>query len=107
MTGEPFQVTARLLSEFHARALADGAQRAVVLILPHQTTIRGQLDGEQAYWHTMTAHLESVGVPFIDLTPPMVAAARRDGVEACFLSGHYSVLGNAVIADVLADALWP
>ncbi|MHC4091908.1 MAG: SGNH/GDSL hydrolase family protein, partial [Planctomycetota bacterium] len=84
VASEPFRVTARVLQQFRESAMDGGAQRAYVLLLPHPDTVRGHLQGEPAYWRTMTDHLEAAGVPVIDLTPALVEAARRDGLDTLF-----------------------
>jgi hypothetical protein len=107
VTSEPFQVTARILKDFHAKALDDGAERAIVLIFPGEGEIQDQLDGKPPFWSTMTNHLQSAGVPVVDLAPPLTEVVRREGMDAYYRVGHLSPKGNAVVADTLLKALFP
>ena len=107
VAGEPFRVTVAILREFRAEAIADGAERAIVVVLPDKCTIRQQLAGEPKFWHTLTDALASADVPYIDLTPALMEAVRRDGVDANFNGTHYNAKGNAVVAEALRRSLFP
>ena len=103
---EPFRVTAAILREFHKEARSDGAQRAVVLLFPTREILRSRLGGQRAFWQSLAQFLEREEIPFVDLTPPLLEAARRVGLDALFERWHYNKAGNAVVAGELERALF-
>jgi hypothetical protein len=103
---EPFRVTARILQEFHAKALADGVERVMVVIFPNRPALESLLAGKPAYWETMLRYLRRAHIPFVDLSAALAEAARRDGLDALFNKGHYNAAGEAVVARVLAEVLF-
>jgi hypothetical protein len=105
VTSEPFRVSAEILRAFHARAIADGAQQAVVLIFGDPNTVRARLAGKDRFWTTLNDFLTSANIPFIDLVPDIVAAVEKDGMKAIFRGGHYTPKGNAIVARIVAERL--
>jgi hypothetical protein len=104
---EPFRVTAAILRDFYAEALQDGADRALVLLFPDLKTIEKRMEGEAPYWHTLTDYLDARDIPYVDLTPHLLAASQGQSADFLFRGNHYNNEGNAMIAQVVADRLFP
>lgn len=106
-TSEPFAVTEAVLNAFTARALSDGARRAIVVILPDKTSLREEVARAEPsnYWVSMVHRLGATGVECLDLFPMILAASRHDGVDALFVGTHYNAQGHALVAEALGRAL--
>jgi hypothetical protein len=102
---EPFDVLTAVLTGFAAEVRADGAT-PVVLVFPNQMSIVVQRDEKPKQHAALLAALAQRGVATIDLTDALGRRARRSGVSGLMSGGgHYSPLGNAVVARTLADQL--
>ncbi len=107
IASEPFQVTARILLDFHAKAVSNGSNSAIVLFFPNKCEVRKLVDGKAPYWESMMGYLRGVGVPVVDLSPSLVEAVRRDGIDTYFRGAHLSPSGNQVVADTILKVLAP
>lgn len=105
VTSEPFQVSLRLLAEFAAHSLRQGASDAMVLLLPDRRTATGQVDGPDRYWQTLVVGLERANVTVVDLVPLFRTAVGSEGSDAYFNGNHYNKAGNALVAHELARRL--
>lgn len=103
---EPFQVSFEILKTFRARAIADGADQAVVLLFPDRLALSELLDGKPAYWDPMLQRLRAADVPVWDVAPALADAARSTGINSLFNKVHYSPKGEAVVAATLAARLF-
>jgi hypothetical protein len=112
--GEAFQVTLAILSEFDARARADGASRTLVIIFPPKEDLALHLDGGDIFWSGLERALSSRGIESLDVSPALAARAREmaDGVgdatqiaARVFLRAHLNRAGNAVVARELERRL--
>jgi hypothetical protein len=93
----------RLLADFAAEVRADGAT-PVVLIFPGEGEIEAARDGRPAFYAPLLNTLEQRGIPVIDLTPVLGAAAREHPF-AEVIQGHFRAVGNSAVARTLADRL--
>ncbi len=103
---EPFKVSFEILKTFRARAIADGAEQAVVLLFPDRLALSELLDDKPPYWEPMLKHLRAAQVPVWDVAPALAKAARSTGIDALFNKVHYSPKGEAVVAETLAAKLF-
>jgi hypothetical protein len=103
--GEPFQVLTELLVGFADDVRKDEAT-PVVLVFPNEDDIAAARDGQSKSHASLPRALDDRGVPTIDLTDPLGEQARHTELGALLRpGGHYSPLGNRVVAMVLADRL--
>ena len=57
-------------------------------------------------YEPLLADLKERNIPVLDLAPHLEEATRSEGIEPLFMpGGHYSRLGNKVVADALASFL--
>lgn len=102
---EPYVVTREILMAFAREALAKGAKKAAVVILPRKPDIEDYEPGWVPFWNGMTAELDRAGIDVIDPFPAFVEAAHPAGGEAradaLFVVSHYSREGNALITDAV------
>jgi len=103
-TNEPYRLTRAILERFHRAAGAAGA-KATVVIFPDRSALETEVAGRPRYWQPLVDDLEASDVDVIDLTPVLAEHAQAVGVDAMFTHVHYSPEGNAVVADVIADAV--
>ncbi len=105
---EPFVVTAEVLTAFCQRALGDGAERAVVLILPDKNTVRDQIvtPQQEPYWQSMVDALRTRGVECVDFSAALFEKARHDGIDACFVGTHFSPRGHEELSRFLERELF-
>ena len=61
--------------------------------------------GGAAYWSLLVEDLEAEGVAVTDLTPCLRAAGGSQRGELFMPQGHWSPLGNRLVADELLGAL--
>ena len=101
---EPVRVTLALLETFHREALASGAERALILLLPSERDL-AHADGGTPFWSTLVDALEARGVPCLDTSPALLrrrAELQAEGREhALYFGYHLSGEGNAVVAAEL------
>lgn len=120
---QAYQITQATITQLKQEVEADGAQFAVGLIGPwaaiqlatlspaeqdnflreNPVFIEAQVD--RPNWR-MAEFLERQNIPFIDLTTPMVQHLTNEGTPLYLLGeGHWTVEGNRVAADILAQWL--
>lgn len=103
--GEPFRVTVALLEAFHREALACGAREAPVLVFPREEEMEALVGRDDPYWKGLLDALAARSIPFLDLSQPLAPAfraAREDpAAPALYRAGHFSPLGNRIVADAL------
>ncbi|MFQ5825237.1 MAG: hypothetical protein ACE5JB_14415 [bacterium] len=97
--GEPFIVTARILKKFYDEALHDGAEKALVLILPSENQIEYYLDHSNKYWQPLLNFFEQNQIPYIDVTDRLAAEHLKNSV----IYGHYTPFGNEIVKSVIVD----
>jgi hypothetical protein len=77
--------------------------KPVVLMLPSRADLNLFVERQVASYETLRAHLEKTGVSIIDPATTLTANAPLDDLFAP--AGHYSPKGNAIVANVIAEAL--
>ena len=106
-TSEPYRVSLAILSEFHRLAMSDGAKLAPVLIFPTYEDLQELLEHDDRYWKDMVAELESLGIPVLDLSTPLLARHRQLSAagrpRALFAGYHLSAEGNSIVAHALEN----
>ena len=101
--GEAYQIAGRILIQFAEQVRSDGAA-PVAIVMPGETDLRAAAGGQPAYWPLVT-WLGRAGVPVVDLTGVLTEAAEEHGVDRLFVERHYSALGNAIVAQHLAQTV--
>jgi hypothetical protein len=119
-----YQLTEATIDQLRREVEADGAQFAVALISPWPL-IQLQLltPDEQALFlrdnpqfaqaqidkpnRRLAGFLSRNSIPFFDLAPPMIAYASAHNRVPLYIvgEGHWTVEGNRVVANLLADWL--
>ncbi|HXV36746.1 MAG TPA: SGNH/GDSL hydrolase family protein [Myxococcota bacterium] len=105
-SSEPFQVTLAILRSFHDEALANGADRALVIAMPTEGDLSQLRLGKPRYWQTLLDALQARGVPVIDLADPLLAAIGEADVSDYFASFHYNAAADAIVAQALAERIF-
>jgi hypothetical protein len=82
---------------------ASRESEVVIVHLPQQGDVETLLEGKDLDYRDMLDEL-SARHTLIDPAPALVAEARRAGISTIF-KGHYSVAGNAIVADLVYRAL--
>lgn len=102
---EAFRLQVRLLEVFADEVEADG-RTARVLVLPNREGIERTRRGETPAFAPLVRQLSERGVPLLDATDAFTAAGAEVPIDDWFQSdGHYSALGNRVVADWLRERL--
>jgi len=104
--GEPFRVTTGILREFRERAHDPEGHAAglfAVLVFPTRADLAGFRETGTRYWQPLLDWLAVEGIPTVDLTEALAAAAdaRRPGDPGLWGASHLSPAGNAVVAGTL------
>lgn len=102
---EAFTVTTKILAEFYSAAL-DRESLPIILLYPARRDFVRHLQEQPRRYDPLLAYLRSSGLRHIDLMEAF--AARFDEVDAReFLRprGHYSRMGNAVVAETMLEYL--
>jgi hypothetical protein len=121
---QAYQLTQAAITQLQQEVEADGAQFVAVLISPWPIIQLGLLSpAEQEGFladnplftqaqanrpnQQMAQFLNSHNIPFIDLTNPMIEyAAAHERIPLYIIGeGHWTVEGNQVVADILAEWL--
>jgi hypothetical protein len=98
-SSEAFQVTAAILRDFCVQVAKDGAKPVVVILPSEESFLLFQSAGKRAYQPLLEA-LSREGRSCIDLLDDFAARKREE-----VFTGHYSVLGNQIVADALGRQL--
>ena len=103
--GEPYRVSVAILERFHRMAMADGAELAPVLIFPTFEDLDALAESDDRYWSGLVEELESLGIPVVDLSEPLLVKFREYAAKgrkrALFKGYHLSERGNSVVAYAL------
>jgi hypothetical protein len=100
---EDFEVLSTVLVQFARQVRSDGAT-PVVLVFPYANEIVAAQQGRPKTHAPLLDLLAREGIATIDLTDALGLAARDHGVEE-LINSHYRPLGDAVVADALAQQL--
>jgi hypothetical protein len=104
--GEAFDVTLAIVDRFRELAREQGASDAVLLVFPSSGDLMRLQRQAQPYWSSLIEALEARTAPYVDFSSELAAQARIGGLDALFeTDGHYSALGNHVVARVLVEWL--
>ena len=76
-----------------------------LIVQPGQGDLRSVERGGAPYWSRLVEDLEAEGVAVTDLTPSLRAAGGSERSELFMPEGHWSPLGNRLVADELLVAL--
>jgi len=103
--GEPYRVSVAILESFHRMAMADGAELAPVLIFPTFEDLEALAESGDRYWSGLVEELESLGIPVVDLSEPLLVMFRQYAAKgrprALFTGYHLSETGNGIVASAL------
>ncbi len=98
---EAFQVTARLFERFSTAVINNGS-KPVAVIFPHGDDIRNYRTDQSKSYTPLMEHLDRQEIEYIDVMDAFARAGRTHPPRD-FLGpgGHYSPLGNMVVAHQL------
>lgn len=100
---EAFQLSELILARLVADVRADGATPVVLLFSP-ASELDAMLHGRPPAHAPLRDWLASSGIPYVDVTDPLVDEARTSGLNAV-VDTHYRPRGNTVVARRLASTL--
>ena len=108
--GEPYRVTRAIIESFQREALAAGAERALVVLLPHREALHLVAGGQTGYWVGMLRELEEQGFEVLDVTHALIEEHRRmtaDGEPSPMYSRRNHLLPhyNEVVARAILEKL--
>lgn len=104
--GEPFRTTLALLEALRDAAHALGPAPVLVLVFPMRSDLAGLVEHGRRYWSPLLTALAERGIPCLDLSGPLAAAARDpDGARALYLESHLGPRGNEIVATAIAAHL--
>lgn len=104
-TSEAFQITARLLQKFYLRVTEDGVV-PVIVMFPTRKDIADYRNKVPMAYEPLLEWLDARELEYIDLAMAFEKLGRGYHAEAFFSGmGHYSVLGNQLVAQYLAEYL--
>ena len=99
--GEPYRVTLAIAEAFAREARADGARLFAVLVFPRPADHLSVLAGGERYWQGFLDDLGERGIPALDLSLPLEAAARGASSPELYAEGHLDAFGNLAVAEQL------
>lgn len=101
---EAFRVTTQLFEAFYSEVERNG-DVPVILLFPSWDDLRRRWDGRDVSYATLMAHLDEAGLRHLDLAPAFDRSEERFVRGDLFGSGHYSPLGNRLVARYLQAEL--
>ena len=96
---EAFRVTARVFDEFYAACGLHGSIPIIVLF-----PSRADLGGSARVYEPLMTRFDEQGYRYIDLASALESYAGED-TSSLFVTGHYSALGNRIVAHRVSDYL--
>lgn len=100
---EMAELNRRLVQMFYEEVDGSGA-RPIILIFPIKEELKRYLEGKTSGLEPFIADFKQRGYSYLDLTESFAGAIKRSGrsLEDYFAPrGHYSVLGNRIVAERL------
>lgn len=100
--GQPRRVTLAILEQFQNEALADGAERAPILVFPSREDLAEMQATGLERWNAVGDVLRAQGLEFIDLAPALLERKLKldadPSLGTLHFRGHHSSVGNDVVA---------
>jgi hypothetical protein len=100
---EALRTTLAILSAFRADVLEDGATPLVMLMPLRADVVRHRRHGVRP-WDTITAHLDEIGCPWLDVLDALGAEAHPP-LASLFVGRHYSPAAHELIAAQVQRAI--
>jgi hypothetical protein len=100
---EGLELAARVLIQFARQVEADGAT-PVVLIFGRKSDVVAMKNNDKKVYEPLLQRLNRADVSTIDVTERLFREQRKTGVER-LIDKHYRALGNAAVADGIAQRL--
>lgn len=75
--------------------------RFKLLILPGRDDLADRVERGAPYWSQLSTDFVGAGIEIVDLTDALLAAGALESDEFWMGGGHYSALGNRVVAQAL------
>jgi len=100
---EAYAVTAGIFDAFYRRVLEDNAL-PVIVVFPMSTDLNRSQKGKIRRYAPLLEHFRSKGYRFIDVQDAL-QAARVSGGGLFAKGGHYSPLGNQILAEYIVAQL--
>jgi lysophospholipase L1-like esterase len=95
-----------LLFESFAREVASHGAAPLVVFLPDRGTLERLSRGQPSTYGPLIEALGARGIPHVDVAPALVRPAASSTIESLFRpGGHYSPVGNGLVARALAPTL--
>ncbi|MCB9904773.1 MAG: hypothetical protein H6831_10235 [Planctomycetes bacterium] len=79
--------------------------RFKLLVLPGRDDLADRIERGAPYWAAVCADFEEAGIEVVDLSDALLAAGALESDEYWMGGGHYSALGNRVVAQTLEAEL--
>jgi hypothetical protein len=101
---EAYQITGRILIQFAEQVRSEGATPTVV-VFPGRQDLLASLTGSKPH-DRLVSWLTGAGIPTVDMTESILVEAQRIGFDPLFAAhGHYTDIGNRIVAGKLAHEL--
>ncbi len=92
-TSEAFIVTTKLFAEFYRAVEADNA-KPIILLFPNEGDVEDYRETQQKRYSPLLSYFDSANYEYIDLMDALKEADLKD-----LFIGHYSPLGNRLVAE--------
>jgi hypothetical protein len=99
-----FRILAAIATRF-AREVREEGAAPLLLLLPDRYVVERARAGEREMFEPVLALARAESIPYLDFTDAFVLAEPPREVEDWFSGGHYSTLGNQVVADHVGPRL--
>ncbi len=102
---EAFEVTKRIFDEFYREVLAEGSL-PIILIFPEPADEERSREGRGKRYQPLLDYFEQVGYKYVDLQEAIKPVESKYSIADLRVDwGHFSPLGNKIIAEYLARYL--
>lgn len=102
---EAFRLNVELLHAFHDSVVADG-RRVRVLFLPDRESLQERLAGRPTIYAPLVAETRHLGLPILDAAEAFMVSDGATQLPSWYMpGGHFSKLGNQVVAEWLSGEL--
>lgn len=96
-----FRIQVALLKRFVKDIRASGA-KAIITIFPDRGSVSRAIAGQEKVYDPLIDELKAMSLEYVDLSNAFLALGTPPRIEQWFMSGgHYSPLGNQIVADWL------
>lgn len=102
---EAFEIQVAILRQFY-KVVDSSGQKPAILLFPGISDVANTSNGGINSYAPLIQYLRDENLQFIDLNEPLLRALEEYTLQDLFApGGHYSAIGNRLIAEFLADHL--